>query len=268
MPKWIFLSLLLSITVRSIGQMEDRSLISETMLHPGDLATAYTFSAGEFSYQQAITPYPSWAWWGITDWLTAELDFEAWLGGVPSFNFRIGLKRQTGLIPTIAYETMFQFLGEEIDQLDKLESLEIRRQGLNWYHHLNTSWKLASRWHFHLSGGVTVGNQLVISNGEKNNLKQKSWNKFIQPDLSLGIDWRAKSWLGLIASGSYGSTFLYADNIARKQQISLASRVAPFLKRKQGFWHSFRFELAFIHVYFADAQESFAGPIGFVYWQW
>ena len=250
------------------AQVAGRSLITETMLHPGDASTAYTFTKGELSYQQAITPYPNWAWWGITDWLTAELDFEAWLGGVPSFNFRFRLRRQMGAIPALAFETMFQYVNDEFDQFENLEFLEIRRQGVNWYHHLNASWNVASRWHLHLSAGFTYGEKLHIGNNHEEIPVARSLDKFIEPDIAFGIDWRAEHWLTIIASGSYGSTFIYADNIARKQQFSLATRVAPFIESKRDFWNSFRFELALIHVYFSDAQERFAGPIGFIYWQW
>jgi hypothetical protein len=248
--------------------LPQKSLIQETMLHPGDASTGYVFRKGEWSYNQAITPYPSWAWWGITDWLTAELDIEAWLGAVPSFNFRFGLLKQENLRPTIAYETMFQYLEDERDQFQNLDYLQILRQGASWYHHLNMSWKLRNKWHLHLSGGATFSNSLSISNGDTINFVGKSFSKLLSPDLSLGLDWRMKRWITLISNISYGSTFLYADNIPRKQQITLASRVAPFINSKKGFLNSFRFELTLLFVNFDDAKENFFGPIGFLYWQW
>jgi len=93
------------------------------MLHPGDAFTGNVLKKGEFVYNQALTPYPSWAWWGITDRITAELDFECWLGGVPSFNFRLGILKQKHIIPTIAFETMFQYLKNEQDQFHNLNYL-------------------------------------------------------------------------------------------------------------------------------------------------
>jgi len=98
-----------------------KSLINETMLHPADAFTGYVYKKGEWGYNQAITPYPSWAWWGITDRITTELDLEAWLGGVPSFNFRIGILKQSGFKPALAYETMFQYLKEDFDQFHNLD---------------------------------------------------------------------------------------------------------------------------------------------------
>ncbi|MBN1186930.1 MAG: hypothetical protein JXB49_31930 [Bacteroidales bacterium] len=67
------------------------SLTDETMLHPADAFTAYAFKKREFEYNQALTHYPRRVWCGITNRITAKLDLECWLGGVPGFNFRIGI---------------------------------------------------------------------------------------------------------------------------------------------------------------------------------
>jgi len=245
-----------------------KSLINETMLHPGDAFTGYVYKKGEWAYNQALTPYPSWAWWGVTNWMTVEIDIEAWLGGVPSFNFRFGLIKQQKWRPAIAYETMFQYLNETRDQFDNLDYLQINRQGTNWYNHLNMSWKVGTKWHLHLAGGVTYADSISISNGDPSNYIGSSFRHLVSPDLSLGLDWRMKNWISLHSTSSYGSTFLYADNIVRKQQFTLATRMAPFINNQKGFFNSFRFELTLLYVYFKDAKESFFGPIGFLYWQW
>lgn len=246
-----------------------KSLINETMLHPADAFTGYVYKKGEWGYNQALTPYPSWAWWGITDKITAELDLEAWLGGVPSFNFRIGILKQKDFIPTIAYETMFQYLNrEDFDQFHNLDYLNVSRNGLNWYNHINMSWKVGSKYHIHLSGGATYAEYLQISNNDSLNYVGKEFKDLVSPDFSLAFGWRFKDWISFHSSVSYGSTFLYADNIARKQQFVLATRIAPFVKSKKGFFNSFRFELAFLYANFPDANQSIAGPIGFLYWQW
>lgn len=245
-----------------------KDLRNETMLHPGDAFTGYTYHRGEFGYNQAITPYPSWAWWGITDRITAELDFEAWLGGVPSFNFRFGILKQDQWKPALSFEIMYQYLDKERDQFHNLEYLEVLRQGSNWYNHINMSWKVKESLHFHLSGGATYAQNLSIGNGDTLNPVLNSFSNFISPDASFGIDWRVTNWLGLHSTASYGSTFLYADNIARKTQITFAGRFAPFFKSKWGILNCFRLELALLHANFADADTSITGPIGFVYWQW
>lgn len=245
-----------------------KSLQYETMLHPGDAFSGYTLKRGEFAYNQAITPYPSWAWWGITDRITAELDLEAWIGGVPSFNFRFGVLKQYKYRPALAFETMYQYLREERDQFHNLDYLQVLRQGSNWYNHVNLSWNIRTVLHIHLSGGATYADFLGFNNMDSINGVAREFNNLVSPDGSLGIDWRVKRWMGLHSTVSYGSTFLYADNIARKTQFTFAGRFAPFIGSKYGILNCFRFELAFLHARFADANESITGPIGFVYWQW
>ncbi|MDA3892711.1 MAG: hypothetical protein PF517_13700 [Salinivirgaceae bacterium] len=249
-------------------QSSHKSLINETMLHPADAFTGYTLNKGAWIYNQALTPYPSWAWWGITDRITAELDFECWLGGVPSFNFRFALANQNNARPAIAFETMYQFLDNELDQFHNLDYLKILREGNNWYNRINMSWQLNNNIHLHLSGGASYTDFISISNGDSINIIGKTFQNYISPDFSIGLDYFLKKWITLHTTASYGSTFLYADNIIRKQQILIASRIAPFINSTKGFLNSFRVELAFLHANFADANESITGPIGYLYWQW
>lgn len=246
-----------------------RSLRGETLLHPADAFPGYVYKQGEWGYNQAITPYPSWGWWGITDRVTAELDFEAWLGGVPSFNFRVGALTQEGFSPTVAFETMFQYINiEDFDQFDNLDYLDVSRNGVSWYNRINLSWRLQNNFYLHLSGGSTYSEYLQISNSDSLNYVGKDFNDLVSPDVSLGLGWRCFDWVSFHSSVSYGSTFLYADNIPRKQQYVLATRIAPFLGSNRGYLKNFRFELAFLYANFPDAEESIAGPIGFLYWQW
>ncbi|HBO74965.1 MAG TPA: hypothetical protein DD653_09800 [Marinilabiliales bacterium] len=243
-------------------------LQTEIMLHPADGFTGYVLKKGEFAYNQALTPYPSWAWWGITDKITTELDFECWLGGVPSFNFRFGLLKQKKIRPSVSFETMFQYLKDERDQFENLDYLNVIRQGKNWYNHINLSWQIADIWHVYLSGGATYIDNTVISNGDTLHEYSKSFRNYISPDFSISLDYRFKKWISFHSTASYGSTFLYADNIIRKEQIILATRIAPFINNDKRFFNSFRIELAFIRADFIDAKESITGPIGFLYWQW
>lgn len=245
-----------------------KSLVQETMLHPGDAFTAYTYKKNEFGYNQALTPYPSWAWWGITDWLTTELDLEAWIGGVPSFNFRLRMMKQKKWVPTIAFETMFQYLSKQRDQFHNLDYLYIGRQGASWYNRINMSWKVGKQFHFHLSGGTTYAQHLSFGVDSTQASDSGLFSKTFHPDASFGIGWRYKDWGSLHTTISYGSTFLYADNLPRKQQFSFAARFAPFIRTKIGILNSFRIELAYLYNNYPETDVSFGGPIGFVYWQW
>ncbi|MFW5851471.1 MAG: hypothetical protein ACOCWB_04540 [Bacteroidota bacterium] len=38
------------------------NLQTEIMLHPADASIRYVLKKGEFIYNQALTPYPNWAW--------------------------------------------------------------------------------------------------------------------------------------------------------------------------------------------------------------
>ncbi|MCK4663362.1 MAG: hypothetical protein KAT68_10885 [Bacteroidales bacterium] len=249
-------------------KQKSNGLINANMLHPTDAFTAYTLNKGEWAYNQALTPYPSWAWWGITDWLTTELDFEAWLGGVPSFNFRFALLKQKSLRPAIAYETMYQYLSKEIDLLGKYKFLSTKRMGNSWYNKINASWKLKEKLHLHFSTGATYSEKLTIDNADSLNYEGKTYNYLFSPDFSASIDCRIKNWISLHTTASYGSTFLYIDNVPTKQQFAFGTRIAPFINNRFGFLRCFRLEATVVSFYFKAADHRVTGPIGFIYWQW
>jgi len=146
--------------------------------------------------------------------------------------------------------------------------LNISRQGKSTYNRVNFSWNVADFMNVHLSGGISYVDFISIFNGDSLNLTGNSYNNYLSPDFSLGFDYRIKNWITFHATASYGSTFTYADNIIRKEQLVLAARVAPFINSEIGFLNSFRIEFAFLHANFNDAKESITGPIGYLYWQW
>ncbi len=241
---------------------------SEIMLHPVDAFTAYTLKKGEWIYNQAFTPYPSWFWWGIADNITTELDAECWLGGVVSFNFRFKLLNQKKLFPTIAFETMYQYLPREIDQLDAYDSLSVKRKGNLWYNRLNLSWKIKSNFYLNVSGGATYLGNLTIDNADTVNYTGETYKNRVTPDISAGVDFRAFEWLSLHAAASYGTTFIYLDNVPRKQQFNVGARFAPFYGHKNGMLRNFRMELAILTFRFKEVDHIVNGPLGFIYWQW
>ncbi len=257
-----------------------KGLQTETLLHPADGFTAYTLKKGEFVYNQSpfTLPLPSWAWCGITDNITAEIDLLPLVGGlfqepnlpVPSFNFRFKLIEQNKLIPAIAFETMYQHLWNEITQSDQLNAI-VSRKGNSWYNHLNFSWKINSKLYTHFSFGTTYVENLYFSNNDSLNLIEKFYPKSITPDCNLSIDYRMKPWISLHATGSYGTTFIYLDNIPRKQQVSYGFRIAPFYKSKKGFLRTFRAEFIGYIIHIPDIQQSIESilPIfPYFYWQW
>ncbi|MCK4575818.1 hypothetical protein KAU34_05390 [candidate division WOR-3 bacterium] len=253
------------------AQETDLGLINENMLHPLDSFTGYTFNKGEWAYNQAITPCPSWACWGITDWLTTEFDFECWLGGVPSFNFRFALSKQHGIHPALAYETMFQYIFKEINLLEGYDSLRVVRKGSSWYNRINASWRLSEQIRLHLSLGSTYAKSILIENYNRPEYSGKYYKELLSPDLSLGFDWRIAKWLSFHSAGSYGTTFIYLDNVPRKYQFTYGFRIAPFLKSQWSILGNFRVELSSIFFYFPEAKETVSMPIPifpYFYWQW
>ena len=71
--------------VFTFGQIDTtrktNSIKDDAYLHPVDCITPYTLEKGEWLYAQSLQtlPFPSWAFVGITDKLTAQIDFLPWL---------------------------------------------------------------------------------------------------------------------------------------------------------------------------------------------
>lgn len=264
------------------GQDTIRSgLQSEILLHPADGFTAYTLKKNEFVYCQSpfTLPIPSWAWWGITDNITAEIDLLPLLGGffqephlpVPSFNFRFKIAEQKSIRPTIAFETMFQYLWRTQNQSDQSNLRAERQGGSSWFNRFNFSWKTESHLYFHFSTGLTYTQNLLIENKDTVNYEGRFFDITINPDISLSIDWRPKPWISTHFTSSYGTTFVYLDNIPRKYQISYGFRVAPFYKNKFGILRTLRAEFIGFYMWMPDAKEEIQSVVPifpYFYWQW
>ena len=136
------------------------------------------------------------------------------------------------------------------------------------------SWKLGTKFHFHLSGGFIYVSRVTVDNNDSVNYLGKTYVNYFSPDLSVNIDYRMKSWIALHATASYGSTFIYNDNIPTKEEFMFAARIAPFVHSKHSFFRYFRFEAGVISIYYEAARHQLtlpAGifqPIGYLYWQW
>jgi len=257
-----------------------QGLQTETFLHPADGFTAYTLEKGEFIYSQSpfTLPLPSWAWWGITDRVTAEIDLLPLIGGlfekphlpVPSFNFRIKLARQKNFFPAIAFETMYQHLWNEVIQADQ-ENVIISRKGNSWFNHFNFSWKITPVFYTHFSLGTTYAENLYFSNNDSLHPKEVFYPESLTADFNLSFDYRWKPWISLHATAASGTTFVYLDNIPHKKQLSYGFRLAPFYKNKWGFLRTFRAEFIGFYIYLPDINERIESPLPvfpYFYWQW
>jgi hypothetical protein len=260
------------------------------MLHPGDAFTGYTFRKNEFSFNQAIgvPGLTAWMWWGATDWLTVEGDIEASLGGlfVPphypeiSVNARFRLWRDDDL--AIAYETMVQHLWSRIAQIDEAftAGLLVSRRGTSWFHRINASRRVAQNLYVHVSAGFTFAEDLhILGSGPLYadagsfgpDVRGRRFHDLVTLDGSASIDWRTRPWLSLHVTASAGSTFVYVDNVPRKDQLCIAARLAPFYRSRFGVLRTFRAELATFAMYFPDARKLFVLPVPlfpYAYWQW
>lgn len=252
------------------------------MLHPGDSFTAYTLQKGDFIYNQAIPalPLPSWAWWGITDRLTAEIDLLPLLGGlliephlpVPSFNLRYKLRDHIDGKPAFAVEAMWQHQWRPFDgQLSTENTVHIVRDKNSVFARLNMSHILTPALRVHLSAGATWAQSIIIENQNVEVYRGKSFENLLSPDASVSLDWRFSPRFSLHLTGSYGTTFVYLDNIPRKVELVYALRAAPFYGAKRFVFRELRVEGAAFFFYFHDAKEWLSAPIPlfpYVYWRW
>lgn len=178
---------------------------------------------------------------------------------------------QNGRNPAMAFETMYQHLWLTQNQLDQ-ENLRVERQGGNsWYGRFNFSWKTNKNLYLHFSAGVTYTENLLIENKDTINYQGEFFNQTINPDVSLNIDWRMRPWISTHLTTSYGTTFIYLDNIPRKYQVSYGFRLAPFYKNKHGILRTLRAEFVGFYMWFPDAQEKLESVVPifpYIYWQW
>ncbi len=264
----------------SLDENEPSSLRTETLLHPMDGFTGYTLRKNEVIYNQSpfTLPLPSWLWWGVTNWLTVEIDTLPLLGGffvepyrpVPSFNFRFRLFKGTGYQPTIAFEAMWQHLWRPFAQEDR-DHLLVERDGSTVFGRFNLSQPLTAHLSIHLSAGLTWTESIRIENRARPRFYGAFYENLVSPDLSIALDWRVRPWLSLHASAAYGTTFVYADNQPRKMEVLYGFRVAPFYRSGRSWLRTLRMELPAFIIYHQDAKEvtAFAIPLfPFVYWQW
>lgn len=270
------LALLIALGVALARDARAEGLIDEVMLHPLDSFTADTLPAGTVVYNQSplSLPLPSWAWIGVTDWMTAEIDLLPLLGGfaiephvpVPSLNVRVRLLDGRTHRIGLALEVMGQHLWRSHDQESGI--LRVTRRGTTLWARLNASIPIvARRLRAHLSAGATWAHSIEYAHTDEPGIM---YQDLVSPDVSVSVDWRAHRRLSLHATGSYGTTFVFSDNQPRKWELAYGLRVAPFLDSGWGFARTFRIELAAIVTQYADLQTGYrlyVPLLPYVYWQ-
>ena len=257
----VFLSVLV-FTCEAIGNSPSQ----RTLLHPMDSFTAYTLERNEWVFNFPLTP--GWIMWGATDHVTLELDGECWLGGVPSINARVRFSDQSGAVPSMAFESMYQYLPDTVNLLEDYEYLNVKRTGNSWYNRVNLSWRFSPKICLNVSPGVTYSETLEIDNGQRTPFRSTLHNDVVKGDISIGIDWLCCDWLSVHSSVSRGTTFVYLDNVPGKDQLVAGVRIAPFLQMQQPFLRNMGAELALVSISFPDVDETLTGPMFYLYWQW
>jgi hypothetical protein len=141
------------------------SLLDERLINPLDSFTAEVMHDGEWLYGQPPALSPGWMFWGVTDRLTAELDFMAWLGGVADINIRYGIIDPEKNTFGLAWENMVFYLPPELGDLNQSqEHVLFERNGAGAYSRLNSSWQFLPRQWLLLSAGVSYSHYLRIEN--------------------------------------------------------------------------------------------------------
>lgn len=283
MPHHPLTILLLLITLGASAQtdlLRTNPLNDDPYLHPIDCVTPYTLRKGEWIYAQSLQtlPFPSWAFVGITDKLTAQIDLLPWLFGafselkkpIPSVNFRYRFNEQKGAVPTIGVEAMFVHFWDTLQRFDT-PTLTVWENGS--YFHLKPSiaYEFNETWHVNLSAGVDFIGELILRNNDTLNAQTASFVNSWNPNFSVGVDYRKSKWISYHLGYSYGSTLTYLENVPRKHQLNYGFRVAPFYKHKWGLLRNMRVELVAINGFFPDidAKQVFPFPVfPYFYWQW
>lgn len=266
------------------GQKDSTSKVNplndDAYLHPIDCISPYTLKKGEWIYAQSIQtlPFPSWAFVGITDKLTAQIDLLPWLFGpftnlkkpIPSLNFRYRFNEQKNGLPTVGVEAMFVHFW---DTLKRFETTNLTVWENGSYFHIKPvlGYRVKEKWNFNLSIGADYMSELILQNNDSDNFQTKTFTKKWNPNFSFGVDFRPNKWISYHAGYSYGSTLTFLENVPRKHQFNYGFRVAPFYKNKWGILRNFRIEFVAINGYFNDinAKETFPIPIfPYLYWQW
>lgn len=258
----------------------ENPLNDDVYLHPIDAITPYTLKKGEWIYAQSLQtlPFPSWAFYGITDKLTAQVDLLPWLYGafselkrpIPSFNLRYRFNEQDGLVPTIGVEAMFVHFWDTLQRFDT-PTLTVWENGS--YFHLKPSigYNFNNTYYLNLSAGIDYIGELILQNNDPENLQTKTFQNSWNPNFSAGFDYRPSKWISYHIAYTYGSTLTFLENVPRKHQVTYGFRIAPFYKQRRGILRNMRIEVLAINGFFPDieAQQVFPLPIfPYFYWQW
>lgn len=250
-------------------------LRTEPSLNQGDIPTGDVFRKNEWSYNQPPLLAPGWMRWGVTDRLTVQLDFMAWLGGLPDINLKYALLDPANHNLKLAWETMYLYFDAKKENLKDLndddEHLFSQRNGSAGFTRINGSFNITETWLMHLSAGVSYSEYYRISSEHRTVLRGRTFRALWDPTAAIGIENRPNARWAFHGGISYGETFVFQENRPRKLQLVYGFRWAPWLEESAAWRKNFRLEVDSVNLLFPDANEGRATiipVIPFVYWQW
>ncbi len=247
-----------------------RELRNLANLHPLDTFTADVLEDDEWHYGQPPIPAPGYNFVGLSDDWTLQLDYTAWLGGVPSVNLRRRLSEGENL--STAAEFMVIYMDEDLDEMDEdQDHLFIKREGLNGYARINASYRLNRDIRLHASLGYSYSESLVISNEDRDEFIGDEWEDLVDPAATIGYEHFINDNLMFVANISYGETWMLFENRPRKEQIVYGFRWVPFADSPRPLLRNLAVDMIALYANFPDAEEDFGLPIPIFpvfTWQW
>lgn len=262
-------------SVSSLAASGGEGLLSEPALNPGDISTSDVLRKNEWSYNQPLIPAPGWMRWGLTENLTVQLDFTAWIFGVPSANFRYSFSRAESGRSNLALEMMYVYFVPDHPELQDFnkddKNLFIQRKGHTGYAKISGSHEYQSQLILYGSLGASYSQSYEVRNENRSRSYGKEFEKLWDPTATLAVEYRATPNLAYHFNASYGETFFLMENRPRKHQIVYGVRLAPYLTDKKSFYRNIRFELNALYFSFPDAREEYVLPLPiypYAYWQW
>jgi len=248
----------------------------DTYLHPIDVNTPYTLKKGEWFYAQSFQtlPLPGWAFVGLTDKLTLQLDLTPIIGGffvephypLPSVSLRYKIFEQKNIRPTFSIESQFFHIWQSLERFE-VDKISLYQEGS--YFHFKTMFGYEIKpLYIDFSIGVDYINNMWW---EQDNIVINTLNQNINPNFSIGISYRSSKWISYHIATSYGATLTYFENAPRKIQFSYGVRVAPFYKNRYCILRNIRIELISVNAWFNDIDKYSGFPLPLYplfYWQW
>ena len=255
---------------------KEHPLNNDTYLHPIDANTPYTLKRGEWFYAQSYQtlPLPGWAFVGLTDKLTLQLDLTPIIGGffvephypLPSISLRYKIFDQKNIKPTFSIESQFFHIWQSLERFE-VDGINLYQEGS--YFHFKTMFGYGlGPLYLDFSIGFDYINKMWW---EKDSIIINTLTQNLNPNYSVSISYRPSKWISYHIATSYGATLTYFENAPRKRQFSYGVRIAPFYRNRFGILRNMRIELISVNAWFNDIDKYSGFPLPLyplLYWQW